>query len=77
MTGCDRKFDLQLLSQCCSDVNLFLTAAGKYRLHSMASLVTVLYMQIPCLNFTRKCNNNNNNERISRAPFHVKHAQLR
>ena len=22
-------------------------------------------------------NNNNNNERISRAPFHVKHAQLR
>ena len=24
-----------------------------------------------------RCNNNNNNEHISRAPFHVKHAQLR
>ena len=26
---------------------------------------------------TRNSDNNNNNERISRAPFHVKHAQLR
>ena len=28
-------------------------------------------------NYNNNNNNNNNNERISRAPFHVKHAQLR
>ena len=29
------------------------------------------------LSVSNKCNNNNNNERISRALFPVKHAQLR
>ena len=37
-------------------VNCFLTVAGKYRLHSMASLVAFFrYMQVPCLNFKKKC----------------------
>ena len=33
----------------------FLTAVGKYRLHSVASLAVFGYMQVPCLNFKKKC----------------------
>ena len=49
--------------------------------HSSSELfcqVTCLSLeQLPFNNNSNDSNNNNNNEHISRAPFHVKHAQLR
>ena len=47
--------------------------------HRVISYKKLLYQEL-CYTqglYVLRFNNNNNNERISRAPFHVKHAQLR